>query len=98
MNHARARFSSIVHNNEEIFVFPDGGGLTNAPSTDTIEVYDIALDTWTVLQDATGVMGWSVTAVAMGSVALVSALDGIYTLDMETRQLSGPMFVNAPGK
>ena len=98
MLQARARFSSVVHDDKEIFVLPDGGGDTFMPNSDQIEMYNIDTNQWTALNAK---IGWAATAVGVGNVAWISVIAStprIYKLDMESWEVSGPINMHFPRK
>ena len=71
MVNARARFSSVVNGDQEIFVFPDSGSQWGGASTDTIEVYDIEANSWTIVVESGF---WAATAVKLGETAWIYAM------------------------
>ena len=97
MNSPRSHFSTIAHGGDkEIFAFPSFA--TGTHGSETVEVYDIASDKWTEL---TLSVGWSVQVARMEDTAWVTALAPVeqtYTLDLNSRQLSGPLQISTPGR
>ena len=85
-NHRRTFFGGLPYGDNEIFLF--GGHGHNYPNTDSIEVYDVALDSWTELGDTLAAAGYT-NAVAVESDAWITVKGGpvIQVFDMNLRKL-----------
>ena len=95
MTSPRARFSLVVNGDKEIFVFPDIAGISN-----TVEIYDIASDEWTVLDVN---VGWDVTAIKVsdGKIVWISArapAPKYFMFDLDTREVTELPEIAPPDK
>ena len=80
MNRNRCHFGTAVYQESEIFVFGGRSLHSSTPDTDEVGVYDIANDSWTVLEDRLGT-AYQSTAVAVGDKAYV-ATSGLANIEI----------------
>ena len=97
MNSPRSQFSTVVHGGDkEIFAFPSYAVGAHGPNT--VEVYDIDSDTWTMLALS---VGWSVQVARVADTAWITVLAPVaetFILDLNSRQVNGPLDISSPGR